>query len=71
MNRIRVVNNEVIPFDDDSVLINDNEITFLANGNYYIEYLDCSNLELCFNIGDKISIMLFELSDKNNLTSPK
>ena len=36
MNKIRIVNNEIIPFDSSNDLkIYNNEITFLNNGNYY------------------------------------
>ena len=69
MNKIKVVNNKIIPFDDSSILINDEEITFNSNGNYYIEYIDCTELNISYNVSDDVTVMLFELSDNNNLIS--
>ena len=34
MNKIKVVNNKIIPFVSDDVEINDNNINFNNNGNY-------------------------------------
>ena len=38
MNKIKVVNNKIIPFVSDDVEINDNNINFNNNGNYFIDY---------------------------------
>ncbi|MFR6305398.1 MAG: hypothetical protein ACLUNR_01025 [Bacilli bacterium] len=44
MNKIKVVNNKIIPFVSDDVEINDNSINFNNNGNYFIDYIDCNNV---------------------------
>ena len=41
MNKIIVVGNKIIPLDNNDILVNDNAIKFIKNGNYYIEYIDC------------------------------
>jgi len=69
MNKIRVVNNKIIPFVDSDVSINDNNITFLNNGNYYIEYIDSDNLDITYNLSDNVCICLFEVSTGNNIST--
>ena len=44
MNKIKVVNNKIIPFVSDDVEINDNSINFNNNGKYFIDYIDCNNV---------------------------
>ena len=63
MNKIRIVNNEIIPFDSSNDLkIYNNEITFLNNGNYYIEYIDSDNITITINVLENVCIHLFEYS---------
>lgn len=69
MNKIKMVNNRIIPFDNNGVNIFDNNITFLENGNYYIEYIDCNNIDININVDDNICVFLFELSDGNDIRS--
>ncbi len=69
MNRIRVVSNKIIPFDDSDIIINENNITFTNNGNYYIDYISCDNLDINFYVNDKVTVLLFEMSDSNSLNS--
>ena len=52
MNKIKVVNNKIIPFVSDDVEINDNNINFNNNGNYFIDYIDCNNVSLCINVNN-------------------
>ena len=40
MNKIKVVRNQIIPFDNDDVIICDNTISFSNNGNYLIEFIE-------------------------------
>jgi len=67
MNKIRVVNNIIVPYDNDYVLISDNSITFINNGNYYIDYIDCDYINLNINIKDNVCISLFEYSNCNDI----
>ena len=46
MNKIRVVNNEIIPCDYSDISIVNNEISFLNSGNFAIEYIDCNDVNL-------------------------
>ena len=62
MNKIKVVNNQIIPFVSDDVEINDNSINFNNNGNYFIDYIDCNNVSLCINVNNNKCIHLFEYS---------
>ena len=60
MNKIRIVNNEIIPFDSSNDLkIYNNEITFLNNGNYYIEYIDSDNITITINVLEGSTNVLF------------
>lgn len=71
MNKIKVVNNIIIPFDNDDVLISDNNITFLNNGNYFIDYLDCDKVCININIKDNVCICLLEYSECENILFDK
>ena len=50
MNKIRVVNNKIIPFISNDVIIDNNSITFKENGNYFIDYIDSNNINININI---------------------
>ena len=67
MNKIKVVNNEIIPCTFDGVIVSDNDIIFENNGNYYIEYIDSNNVNLNINISDNVCISLFEYAHSNNI----
>ena len=67
MNKIKVVNNKIIPFVSDDVEINDNNINFNNNGNYFIDYIDCNNVSLCINVNNNKCIHLFEYSNNNDI----
>lgn len=67
MNRIKIINNEIIPFDDDNVIINNNKIVFNYNGNYYIDYIDCTDINLIIELNDNICINLFEYSSNKDI----
>ena len=60
MNKISIVNNKIIPLDNDDVIIDDNIISFNNNGNYLIEYIDSNDIDIIININDSICIQLFE-----------
>lgn len=67
MNKIKVVNNMIIPYDNDDIIINNNEITFLENGNYIIEYIDSDNININIIIDKNRVINLFEYSCNENI----
>ena len=67
MNKIKVVNNKIIPFVSDDVEINDNSINFNNNGNYFIDYIDCNNVSLCINVNNNKCIHLSEYSNNNDI----
>ncbi len=68
MNRIRIVNNNIIPFIDDNIIICDNNITFSNSGNYYIDYVNSNNVKLVINICDNKCIHLFEYSNNKDIS---
>ena len=39
MNKIRVVNNKIIPFISNDVIIENNNITFKENNNYFLRII--------------------------------
>lgn len=67
MNKIKVVNNEIIPFDDNNIVINGNKILFNSNGNYFIDYIDSSNINLFIELDDDVCINLFEYSNNKDI----
>ena len=67
MNKIKVVNNDIIPCYFDGIVINNNDIIFEKNGNYYIEYIDSNNVNLNINISNDVCISLFEYAHGNNI----
>jgi len=67
MNKIKVVENKIIPFDNVEVIINDNSIKFTNNGDYYIEYIDSNDISFTFELDKNICINLFEYSNNNDI----
>ena len=50
MNKIRVSKNKISNFDNDKVIVEGNTINFNYSGEYEIEYVDCNDIFLIFNI---------------------
>ena len=71
MNKIKIVNNDIIPFINDDVIICDNNITFSNSGNYYIDYVNSNNIKLVINICDNKCIHLFEYSNNKDISFNK
>ncbi len=67
MNRIRVVNNIVIPCDSNDIVIDCNNITFVNSGNFYIEYIDCDNINFNIRINEGVNVILFEYSSNGDI----
>lgn len=67
MNKIRVVNNVIIPYDDTDVNINDNEIIFVNSGNYVIEYIDSTDISLNIKVNEGVCVYLFEYSNNSKI----
>jgi len=67
MNKIKVVENKIIPFDNSDLLINDNCIKFVNNGDYYIEYIDSDNINVNIELDDNVCINLFEYSNNRDI----
>ena len=66
MNKICIVKNDIIPCDNSDILINNNEISFLEDGNYILEYVECYNVNLTINVNENRCINLFEYSYNND-----
>lgn len=67
MNKIKVVNNIVIPYDGDDIIITYNDITFNNSGNYTVEYIDCDDIKLNIRINEGTFIHLFEYSNNSHI----
>lgn len=67
MNKIKVVENKFIPFDNSDVFIDDNNIEFLNNGDYYIEYIDCDRVNINFETKENVCVNLFEYSNNHDI----
>lgn len=68
MNKIKIVRNQIIPFDNDDVIVCDNTISFSNNGNYLIEFIESDNVNIEININDNLCINLFEYSCLEDVT---
>lgn len=67
MDKILITNNILNNYKDSNIEIKDNKITFLTNGDYTLEYINSTNINLNINIPDNITIKLFILSTDNNI----
>jgi Fe-S cluster assembly scaffold protein SufB len=67
MNKILVIENKIIPFDDSNVIIENNTIKFYNNGNYYIEYIDCNDISINIELKENVCINLFEYSNNKDI----
>ena len=65
MNKIRVVNNEIIPCDYSDISIVNNEISFLNSGNFAIEYIDCNDVNLNIIVKENTHVCLFIYSNND------
>lgn len=68
MNKISIVKNDIIPFDSQYISVDDNNIFFLENGNYILEYIECDDVKLNINIDKNMCINLFEYSYDNDIS---
>ena len=69
MNKIRVVNNEIIPCDYSDISIVNNEISFLNSGNFAIEYIDCNDVNLNIIVKENTHVCLFIYSNNDYITT--
>ena len=60
MNKIKVVENRIIPFDNSDVMINNDSVRFINNGDYYIEYIDSNNVNIAIELDDDVCVNSFE-----------
>lgn len=67
MNKICIVNNKIIPFDNSDIVINNNVISFTSNGDFSLEYIDCNDTDIVIDIADNVCIQLFEYSDNKDI----
>ena len=62
MKEIFVENNQISNYKDDSIIIQDGKITFLMNGEYTLDYKNCNDVSLDFELLDGVFIKLFIFS---------
>lgn len=68
MNKIKVVNNEIIPCESSNVIISNNEICFINSGDFYIDFIDCDRVNFDVIINENISASLFIYSNNNYIS---
>ena len=68
MNKIKVVNNEIIPCESSNVIISNNEICFINSGDFYIDFIDCDRVNFDVIINENISVSLFIYSNNNYIS---
>lgn len=69
MNKINVVDNKIIPFDNTDVILNNNIITFTNSGDYYLEYITSNNVNITISVEDNVCVHLFEYSNNNDINT--
>lgn len=69
MNNILISNNKLNNYQDNNIIIKDNTIKFLNNGEYNLEIINSNNLNLNLELKENITIKLFILSINNNIIS--
>lgn len=67
MNKIIIDNNNLGFYKDSGICINGNKIKFIGNGEYTIEVINSSLVELDIEVLDDIDIKLFVFSSDNSL----
>lgn len=67
MDKIIVDNNKVVNYRDSSILIKGNEIKFSKDGNYTLEYINSSDINLNIEVIDSVNVNLFIISADNKL----
>lgn len=67
MNKILVVENKIIPYDNSDVIVEGTTIRFTNNGNYYIDYIDSDNISFNIELVDNVCINLFEYSNNKDI----
>ena len=67
MNKILVIDNKIT--DTNLVDVKDNKIIFSTNGEYIVEYINCTNVDIDVVIEKDIKISLFVVSSNNELKS--
>jgi len=72
MNNILVINDEIKYYENEYVMIANNNITFKKNCDYNVYYENCSNIKLEIKVLDNVYIKLFEymcdLEIESNIT---
>ena len=74
MNKIKVVENKIIPFVSNDVKIDNNIITFINNGNYCIDYIDCDCVNITIKLEDSVnrnSSLILSKFSSNGTTNEK
>lgn len=69
MNNILISNNKLNNYQDNNIIIKDNTIKFLNNGEYNLEIINSNNLNLNLELKENITVKLFILSINNNIIS--
>lgn len=69
MNNILISNNKLNNYQDNNIIIKDNTIKFLNNGEYNLEIINSDNLNLNLELKENITIKLFILSINNSIIS--
>ena len=67
MNKILVINNKIKDVYLDELMISNNTIKFMQNGDYEIEYLDCDEVKLVINVDKNVFVKLFEYSNNHDI----
>ena len=66
MNKILISRDKII-YDEEIVNVIENNIFFLKDGLYNVEYLDIDNVEYCFNVNNLNNVILLESSFSNKI----
>lgn len=67
MNKIIIKNDHLDNYEDEFITIHDKKITFKKNGDYTLEYINSTNIQLTLDLQEHVFLKLFIFSTENDL----
>lgn len=69
MNKIVIDSNKLNSYCDNNIEVKDGIIRFLCGGDYSLEFIDCSDIDINIIIKDNICVKLFIIGIDNDINS--
>lgn len=69
MNKIVIDSNKLNSYCDNNIEVKDGIIRFLCEGDYSLEFIDCSDIDINIIVSDNICVKLFIMGIDNDINS--